>query len=36
MNDVIKIVQALEVLILYWKELLKQLKMEQKNKKEDF
>ena len=36
MNDAIKIVQALEVLIFYWKELLKQLKMKQKNKKEGF
>ena len=31
-----KIVQALEDSNIYWNELLKQLKMKQKNKKEDF
>ena len=36
MNDIMKIVQALEDSNIYWKELLKQLKMKQKNKKEDF
>ena len=35
MNDIIKIVQALEDSNICWKELLKQLKMKQKNKKED-
>ena len=35
MNDIIKIVQSLKSLIFCWKELLKQLKMKQKNKKED-
>ena len=25
-----------KILVFYWKELLKQLKMKQKNKKEDF
>ena len=34
MNDIMKIVQAL--LIFYKKESVKQLKMKQKNKKEDF
>ena len=28
--------KLLKILIFYWKELLKQLKMKQKNKKEDF
>ena len=36
MNDIMKIVQALEDSNICWKELLKQLKMKQKNKKEDF
>ena len=36
MNDILKIVQALEDSIFYWKELLKRLKMKQKNKKDDF
>ena len=35
MNDMMKIVQALEDLIFCWKESLKQLKMKQKNKKVD-
>ena len=37
LNNIIKIVQTqLNILVFYWKELLKQLKMKQKNKKEDF
>ena len=36
MNDVMRIVQALEDSIFYWKESPKQLKTKQKNKKEDF
>ena len=36
MNYIIKIVQALEDSNMYYKESLKQLKMKQKNKKEDF
>ena len=36
MNDIMKIVQALEDSSISWKESLKQLKMKQKNKKEDF
>ena len=36
MNDIIKIVQALEFLIFYWKESLNQLKTKQKNQKEGF
>ena len=36
MNDIIKVVQTLEDLISYWKALLKQLKMKQKNKKVRF
>ena len=37
LNNIIKIVQTLlKILVFYWKELLKQLKMKQKNKKEDF
>ena len=36
MNDIMKIVHALEDSGIYWKESLKQLKMKQKNKKEDF
>ena len=36
MNDIMKIVQALEGSIFYSKESLKQLKMKQKNKKEVF
>ena len=35
MNDILKIVQALKILIFCWKESLKQLKMKQKNKNED-
>ena len=34
MNDIMKIVEALEILIFYWKESLKQLKIKQKNRKE--
>ena len=36
MNDIIKIVQALEDSNIFLKGALKQLKMKQKNKKEDF
>ena len=36
MNDIMKIVQALEDSNVLKKESLKQLKMKQKNKKEDF
>ena len=36
MNDVMKIVQALEDSNILLKELLQQLKMKQKNKKDDF
>ena len=36
MNDIMKIVQGLEDSNILLKELLKQLKMKQKNKKEDF
>ena len=36
MNDIMKIFKLLKTLIFYWKESLKQLKMKQKNKKEDF
>ena len=36
MCDIMKIVQALEDLIFFWKESLKQLKMKQKNRKEHF
>ena len=36
MNDIMKIIQALEILIFYEKESIKQLKMKQKNEKEDF
>ena len=36
MNDIIKIIQALEDSNILLKESLKQLKMKQKNKKEDF
>ena len=36
MNDIMKIVQALEHSGIYWKESLKQLKMKQKNKKKAF
>ena len=35
-NDILKVVQALEDSNIYWKELLKQLKTKEKNKKEDF
>ena len=35
MNDIMKIVQALEDSDICWKESLKQLKTKQKNKKED-
>ena len=31
-----KLFELLKILIFYWKELLKKLKMEQNNKKEDF
>ena len=36
MNDSRKLLNLLKVLIIYWKELLKQLKMKQKNKMEGF
>ena len=36
MNDIIKIIQALEDSNILLKESLKQLKIKQKNKKEDF
>ena len=36
MNDIIKIVQALEFLIFYWKEWLNQLKTKQKKQKGGF
>ena len=36
MNYIMKIVQALQIIIFYWKALLKQLKMKRKNKKENF
>ena len=36
MNDIIKIIQALEDSDILLKGLLKHLKMKQKNKKEDF
>ena len=36
MNGVIKFFKLLKILIFYCKELLKQLKMKQKHKKEDF
>ena len=36
MNDIMKIVQALEDSNILLKGVLKQLKMKQKNKKEDF
>ena len=36
MNDIMKIVQALEDFIFSWKESLKQLKTKRKNKKVDF
>ena len=36
MNDIMKIVQALEDSSISWKESLKQLKIKQKNKKEEF
>ena len=36
MNDIIKIVQALEFLIFYWKESLNQLKTKQKKQKGGF
>ena len=36
MNDIMKIIQALEILIFYEKESIKQLKKKQKNEKEDF
>ena len=36
MNDTMKIVQALDDSNIYNKESLKQFKMKQKNKKEDF
>ena len=36
MNDIMKIVQALEDSLFYWKESLKQSKTKQKNKKEDY
>ena len=36
MNDIIKIVQALEFLIFYWKESLNQLKTKQKKQKRGF
>ena len=35
MNDIIKIVRHLKILIFYCKESLKQLKIKQKKKKED-
>ena len=34
--NIMKITKLLKILIFCWKELLKQLKMKQKNKKEDF
>ena len=36
MNDIMKIVQALEDSSISWKESLKQLKIKQKNQKEEF
>ena len=36
MNDIMKIVKSLEESFLLIKKLAKQLKMKQKNKKEDF
>ena len=36
MNDWRKLLKLLKVLIFYWKELLKQLKMKQKNKMDGF
>ena len=36
MNDIMKLFKVLKILILCWNELLKQLIMKQKNKKEDF
>ena len=36
MNDSRKLLKLLKVLIFYWKELLKQLKMKQKNKMDGF
>ena len=36
MNDILKILKFLKILISYRNELLKQLKMKQKTKKEDF
>ena len=35
MNDIMKIFKLLKILIFYWKESLKQLKMKQKNKEVD-
>ena len=35
MNDIMKLFKHLQILIFCWKESLKQLKMKQKNKKED-
>ena len=36
MNNTMKLVKLFKILISHWKELLKQLKMKQINKKEDF
>ena len=37
MNEILKLFKVLfKILIFYWKELLKQLKMKQRNKKDDF
>ena len=37
MNEILKFFKVLfKILIFYWKELLKQLKMKQNNKKNDF
>ena len=37
MNEILKFFKVLfKILIFYWKELLKQLKMKQNNKKDDF